>query len=67
MQPSPRHRAAEARFRDLLRTQDLAEPDRVEYAPDELTFFWEESKLAVVVELDEVPLPPRERSGMIGS
>ena len=55
MQPSPRHRTAEARFRDLLRTQDLAEPDRVEYAPDELTFFWEESKLAVVVELDEMP------------
>jgi hypothetical protein len=30
-----------------------AEPDRVEYAPEELTFFWDESKLAVVVELDE--------------
>jgi len=54
MQPSPRHHAAEARFRDLLRTQDLAEPDRVEYEPEELTFFWEESKVAVVVELDDV-------------
>ena len=55
MQPGPRHRAAEDRFRELLRSQELADPDRVEYAPDELTFFWEESKLAVVVELDERP------------
>ena len=55
MQPSPRHHAAETRFRQLLRSQDLEEPDRVEYEPEELTFFWEESKLAVVVELDDVP------------
>jgi len=55
MQPSPRHHAAEARFRQLLRSQELAEPERVEYEPEELTFFWEESKLAVVVELDDVP------------
>ena len=55
MQPSPRQRAAEARFRQLLTDADLAEPDRVEYAPEELTFFWEESKVAVVVELDERP------------
>ena len=53
MQPTPRHRAAESRFRELLRSHALAEPDRVEYAPDELTFFWDESKLAVVVELDD--------------
>ena len=32
-----------------------AEPDRVEYEPEELTFFWDESKVAVVVELDDVP------------
>jgi hypothetical protein len=53
MQPTPRQSAAEARFRELLRSQALAEPDRVEYAREELTFFWDESKLAVVVELDE--------------
>jgi len=28
----------------------------VEYEPEELTFFWEESKLAVVVELDNMPV-----------
>ena len=55
MQPSPRHHDAEHRFRELLRSQELTEPDRVEYAPDELTFFWDESKLAVIVELDEAP------------
>ena len=55
MQPSARHHAAEARFRQLLQSQDLAEPDCVEYERDELTFFWEEPKLAVIVELDDVP------------
>lgn len=55
MQPSPRHRAAESHFRQLLRSQELPEPDRVEYDPGELTFFWEESKLAVVVELGDMP------------
>jgi hypothetical protein len=53
MQPTQHHRAAESRFRDLLRSNELAEPDRVEYAPEELTFFWDESKVAVVVELNE--------------
>ena len=53
MQPSPRQRAAEARFRQLLTDADLAEPDRVEYATEELTFFWEESTVAVVVERDD--------------
>lgn len=52
MQPTARHHTAESRFRELLRESELADPDRVEYAPEELTFFWEESKVAVVVELD---------------
>ena len=56
MDPNPRHRAAERRFRQLLEHNGLAAPDRVEYEPEELTFFWEESKLAVVVELDDMPV-----------
>ncbi len=56
MDPNPRHRAAERRFRQLLERNGLAAPDRVEYEPEELTFFWEESKLAVVVELDDMPV-----------
>ena len=55
MKPSPRHREAETRFRQLLHTQELPEPDRVEYEQEELTFFWEERKVAVIVELDDMP------------
>jgi hypothetical protein len=55
MDPSPRHRAAERQFRQMLEAGGLDAPDRVEYDPDELTFFWEASKLAVVVELDDMP------------
>ncbi len=54
MQPTAHHRSAESRFRELLRSNELAEPDRVEYGPEELTFFWQESRVAVVVELDSV-------------
>ena len=53
MDPSPRHRAAERRFRQLLKDNGLEVPDRVPYDPEELVFFWEERKLAVVVELDD--------------
>ena len=52
MDPSPRHSAAERRFRQLLEDSGLEAPDRVEYDLEELVFFWEEQKLAVVVELD---------------
>ena len=53
MDPNPRHRAAERRFRQLLEDNGLEAPDRVEYDADELVCFWEEQKLAVVVELEE--------------
>ena len=53
MDPNPRHRAAERRFRQLLEASGLEAPDRVEYEAGELVFFWEEQKLAVVVELDD--------------
>jgi hypothetical protein len=50
---SPAHRAAEARFRELVRAADLAPPDRVTYEPESLTFFWEGPKVAVVVDLED--------------
>jgi hypothetical protein len=50
---SPAHRAAEARFRELVRAADLAPPDRVTYEPASLTFFWEGPKVAVVVDLED--------------
>lgn len=52
MEPTPHHHTAESRFRQLLRSAGLDEPDRVEYAPEELTFFWDGPKVAVVVELE---------------
>jgi hypothetical protein len=55
MDPTARHHAAEHRFRELLESHGLDLPDRVEYDPDELVFFWEEQKLAVVVEIGDMP------------
>jgi hypothetical protein len=52
MKPSRRHHAAEEQFRQLLRDAEVTAPDRVEYAVGELTFFWDQQQVAVVVELD---------------
>lgn len=53
--PTPRHRAAERDFRELLRSGGIAQPDWIDYAPDELIFGWSEQKLAVVVDLEPQP------------
>ncbi len=55
MDPTPRHRAAERDFRQLLRTGGVAQPDEVDYGQDELVFRWSEQKLAVVVDLESPP------------
>ena len=52
MDPTPRHRAAERDFRQLLRSGGVAQPDLVDYAPDEVIFRWTEEKLAVVLDLE---------------
>jgi len=39
-------------MRALLEEADLPPFDRVAYEADSLVFFWEESKVAVVVELE---------------
>ena len=45
---------AEEYFRAMLAEGEIEQPDDVEYDPaaNELIFFWHESKLAVVLELD---------------
>jgi len=48
-----RHRAAEARFLSLVEEASLPRPDRVEYGPESVTFYWEESRAAVIVDLDD--------------
>jgi hypothetical protein len=49
--------ATELRFRELLSSEGLAQPDEVEHRPDELVFVWHEQKLAVVVELNDDGTP----------
>jgi hypothetical protein len=52
MEPSPKHRAAEADFRRLLESGGLAQPDLVDYEPDSIVLRWSGPKLAVVVDLE---------------
>ena len=44
------------------RAGGVAQPDVVDYAPDEIVFRWSEEKLAVVLDLESppgcVPVPP---------
>jgi hypothetical protein len=53
MTVTPRHREAEARFRELLEAGELPGPDEVGYEPESVVFYWNEPKLAVVVDFEE--------------
>jgi hypothetical protein len=44
---------AEAAFRRLIASNDLPEPDEVEYTRGSVYFLWNEPKLAVAVDLDD--------------
>ena len=52
MQPSDQHKLAETRFRELITSAGLDQPDGVDYEPDSLVFRWSGQKLAVVVDLE---------------
>lgn len=41
--------------REMLRSQDLPQPDWVEYGHTCIRLLWEESKVALVVEIDKPP------------
>jgi hypothetical protein len=59
---TPEHRSAETRFRELLASADVPEPDAVEYEPGSVLFLWHEPKLAVFVDLvSGEPRPADER------
>jgi hypothetical protein len=45
------HQRAETRFRELLASAGIAEPDAVEYEPGSVLFLWHDRKLAVFVDL----------------
>ena len=49
--------ATEMRFRELLASEGLAQPDAIERRPNELVFLWHDRKLAVVVELSDDGTP----------
>ena len=55
MQPSARHQTAETRFRELITSAGLDQPDGVDYEPDALVFRWSGPKVAVVVDLEPPP------------
>jgi hypothetical protein len=57
MDITPRHEAAETRFRALLREGGIDPPDRVEYGTEAVTFFWTGPKVAVIVDLDDASAP----------
>lgn len=41
--------------REMLRRDDVPEPDRVEYGHTCIRLIWDESKVALVVEIDKPP------------
>jgi hypothetical protein len=53
MTTTPRHQEVETHFRNLLADADLPPPDDVGYELESVVFYWNEPKLAVVVDFDE--------------
>jgi hypothetical protein len=53
--PTPITAEAEERLRRLLAENDLPMPDEVVHRPAEVVFLYHAQKLAVVLEIDEVP------------
>jgi hypothetical protein len=49
------HEAAERDMRELLQQNGLPQPDEVEYRERSILMLWHETKLAVVIDLDEPP------------
>jgi hypothetical protein len=47
--------AAERKIRELIETEGLPEPSRIEYGHTCIRLFWEESKVVLVIDIDEPP------------
>lgn len=54
MSRRPTHAEAERRFRALIARAALPAPDEALHARDAVVFLWNESRLLVLVDLDEV-------------
>lgn len=52
---TPKHHDAERRMREIVRNAELPAPDEVRYEfdPDEVVLIWNETKLAVVIDLED--------------
>ena len=46
---------AERRIRELIENEGLPEPSRIEYGYTCIRLFWEETKVVLVVDIDEPP------------
>ena len=55
MPTTPTHREVEERIRRLVEDAELPPPDSVRYDARAVVFLWDESKLALVVDLDDPP------------
>ena len=46
---------AERRIRDLIASEGMPEPSRIEYGHTCIRLFWEQSKVVLVIDIDEPP------------
>jgi hypothetical protein len=53
MEATTHHEAAERDMRELLEDSALPQPDEVEYRERSVLMLWHETKLAVVIDLDD--------------
>lgn len=53
MEATTDHKAAERDMRELLERSGLPHPDEVEYRERSILMLWQETKLAVVIDLDD--------------
>jgi hypothetical protein len=53
MSSTDAHEAAERAMRELLTGEGLPQPDEVEYRDESIVLLWHDTKLAVVVELED--------------
>jgi hypothetical protein len=58
MPSTSRHEDAERRMRALLPEAGLPQPDDVEYRERSVVLLWHETKLAVVIDLEDAPVEP---------
>ncbi len=47
--------AAEQKIRELIESEGMPEPSRIEYGHTCIRLFWEESKVVLVIDIDEPP------------